>query len=312
MASNTQNIEIDNKMNDIKKQLSQLPGMTSIPERMHLYQYASHEYSGEGEIVDLGCWLGSSTISLGMGLANNDRVKVKENRIHSFDLFKWTPAMAKHPSIVGTSMEGKYQQGESFLDEYLKRVESWGLFIDANQSDLTQTHWTGDSKIDYLFIDAMKSWSLIENIMKGFFPFLVPERSLIHHNDWINTLQYEIHLLMYRLRDCFEPIAQVKNAMIFKLKHPVSDDILNDSYSSESFSEQEIDSAFNYALTISSIPETHPSIAAAKVKCLIDIGKLEKAQLEFNLAKLKKDTVSKPGFNYDRMFERLERLLSKK
>ena len=298
-------------MNEIKQQLSQLSGMTSLPERMHLYQYASNEYLGEGEIVDLGCWLGSSTISLAIGLQNNNRVNIKENRIHAYDIFEWMLGMDKHPSVVGTSMEGKYKAGDSFLDEYMKRIEPWKTSIDVNQSDLTKTSWSYDKNIDYLFIDAMKSWSLANNIIKGFFPALISGKSLIHHNDWINTLQYEIHLLMYRMRDYFEPFQQVRNAMIFKLKNPIDGNILNESYSLESFSEQEIDSAFGYALSISSVSETHPSIAAAKVKCLIDLGELEKARLEFNLAKLKKDEVYKPGFNYDRWFARLERLLSK-
>ena len=43
-------------------------GMTSMEEQLFLEDYAQNEYSGKGEIVELGCWLGSSTISLARGL----------------------------------------------------------------------------------------------------------------------------------------------------------------------------------------------------------------------------------------------------
>jgi hypothetical protein len=63
--------------------------MLSLYERSYLQTYAENTYSGRGEVVDLGCWLGSSTIPLAVGLQHNSAIAAKENRIHAYDIFIW-------------------------------------------------------------------------------------------------------------------------------------------------------------------------------------------------------------------------------
>src|ERR1700684_1253803 len=46
-------------------------GMIAQSEIEYLRSYARADYSGSGEIVDLGCWLGATTISLSQGLEKN-------------------------------------------------------------------------------------------------------------------------------------------------------------------------------------------------------------------------------------------------
>src|SRR5438128_761473 len=62
-------------------------GMTSWHEQHWLRTYAAHTYQGRGTIVDLGCLLGATTISLAEGLVLNPIIKAK--RIHAYDLFTW-------------------------------------------------------------------------------------------------------------------------------------------------------------------------------------------------------------------------------
>src|SRR5262250_2891759 len=64
-------------------------GMTSTEEQTYFRRYARDMYSGVGEIVDLGCWLGSTTIPLAQGLFKNINVSTKGKRIHAYDLFVW-------------------------------------------------------------------------------------------------------------------------------------------------------------------------------------------------------------------------------
>ncbi|MHC5824971.1 MAG: glycosyltransferase family 4 protein, partial [Nostoc sp.] len=64
-------------------------GMTSMEEQLFLENYAQNEYSGRGEIVELGCWFGSSTISLAMGLEANCCISNKKQHIHAYDIFIW-------------------------------------------------------------------------------------------------------------------------------------------------------------------------------------------------------------------------------
>lgn len=64
-------------------------GMTSSEEQNYFKRYAQDIYSGVGEIVDLGCWLGSTTIPLAQGLRENFNMSTKGKRIHAYDLFVW-------------------------------------------------------------------------------------------------------------------------------------------------------------------------------------------------------------------------------
>ena len=96
-------------------------GMTNLSEQKYFEFYASEEYSGVGEIVDLGSWMGSTTIPLAKGLKNNKNCKNKKDRIHAFDRFIWKSWM--NGRNQGTMKE--YQPGDSFLDEFKKRTKRY-------------------------------------------------------------------------------------------------------------------------------------------------------------------------------------------
>src|SRR2546430_16771342 len=70
------------------RKLKKLVGMTTRIEREFLENYARQTYSGAGEIVDLGSWLGSLTISLLEGLKKNPAAFTAAS-VHAYDLFAW-------------------------------------------------------------------------------------------------------------------------------------------------------------------------------------------------------------------------------
>ena len=118
--------------------LRRLHGMITPSERAYLYWYGKHIFSGKGDIVDLGCWLGSTTLSLAMGLENNKRARF--NRlIHSYDEFVWRAYMDN--GAKGTDLKGKYQAGDSFLDEFERRSYLGGIASRHVQAILRR--WVG-------------------------------------------------------------------------------------------------------------------------------------------------------------------------
>ena len=161
---------------------SLLLGMTAAPEQVFLQDYAQNEYSGKGEIIDLGCWLGSATISVAKGLEKNLKVTVKDKRIHAYDIFIWEPSYMDN-CVKGTSLEGRYKQGDSFLDEFVRRISPWSHSISVYPGDVVQIGWN-QRPIEYLFVDAMKSWELTKSIFLNFYPHLIPMTSLVHYNDF--------------------------------------------------------------------------------------------------------------------------------
>jgi glycosyltransferase involved in cell wall biosynthesis len=256
-------------------------GMTSMEEQLFLENYAQNEYSGRGEIVELGCWFGSSTISLAMGLEKNASVINKDQRIHAYDLFVWQTTANMEQSVLGTSLQGKYSDGDSFLDEYLERISPWKHFVEVYPGDLTEIGW-GQGEIECLFIDAMKSWELANSILKNFFPSLIPGLSFVIHQDFAHFYTVWIHLLMYRFRDYLVPIEHpfIYSSRVFQLVKPISDRVLQEVYSFNSFTEAEVEAAFAYSLNIT--PEKmRPNILAAKVMHFVHIRNFERAKIEF-------------------------------
>ncbi|MGB5970943.1 MAG: glycosyltransferase [Spirulinaceae cyanobacterium] len=256
-------------------------GMTSMEEQLFLEDYAQNEYSGKGEIVELGCWLGSSTISLARGLEANSFVKNKNQRIHAYDLFIWSSDANMSQSVIGTSLESKYQDGDSFLDEYLQRIAPWRDLVEVCPGDLTEIGWQRGN-IELLFVDAMKSWELTNSIIKNFFPYLVEEFSLVVHQDFAHFYTAWIHLFMYRLREYFSPvdIPSLYPSKVFRYLKQIPKGLLKKTYSFDDFSRDEVEAAFDYSMAITP-GKMQPNIMAAKVMYFLHIWEFEQAILEF-------------------------------
>jgi uncharacterized protein YbaR (Trm112 family) len=277
------------KVNELKindrnnNRVSHLVGMTSLEEQTYLREYAKKHYTAQGEIVDLGCWLGSLTIPLVMGLQENPNLVQDRLCVHAYDIFIWESWM--EPYVVGTPLAGKYKDGDSFLDAFLEQTSPWKSRIQVYPGDLTQMSWEPLRIIEFLMIDAMKSWDLANSIIEKFFPALVPGLSIIQHQDFVHYYTSWIHLIMYRFRDYFEPLLYVPdNSLVFKYQRKIPDEILQQKYSFDDFSNEEINSAFEYSYSI--VPEqARPNVAAAKVMLHIHLGDKKQALKELNLIK---------------------------
>lgn len=256
-------------------------GMTSMEEQRFLEDYAQNTYSGQGEIVELGCWLGSSTISLAKGLEANSKGIEKSQRIHAYDLFIWSSAANMDQSVIGTFLEGKYKDGDSFLDEYLNRIISWQNLIQVHSGDLTQLGWN-QATIEFLFIDAMKSFELANSIKQNFFPALIPNCSVLVHQDFAHFYTSWIHLMMYRLRDYLVPLDHpfMYSSRGFRYVQQIPNHLLTTNWSLTDFSIDEVEAAFNYSLEIT--PERmQANVMAAKVMYFIHSLQFKRASVEF-------------------------------
>src|SRR5205809_3571131 len=87
----------------LSPQLRRLYGMTSATERAYLRWFAKHIFTGQGAIVDLGCWLGSTTIPLAIGLVENSTASSSLRNIYAYDNFVWRSWM--DPTVAGTPLE---------------------------------------------------------------------------------------------------------------------------------------------------------------------------------------------------------------
>lgn len=244
-------------------ELSELFGMTSPAEREYVREYAANLYLGEGAIVDLGCWLGSFTVPLAVGLRANPGLRGRNLKIHAYDLFRWEDWM--NFCVAGSRLEGRYKQGDSFLDAFVEQIAPVAELVEIKSGDLNQARWDPAVAIEYLVVDAMKSWDLTNSIVRNFFPALRPGLSLVHHQDFAHYYTPWIHLIMYRFKRHFEPLAYIREgSYVFRCREQLPPALYERSYSFDDFPDDEAEEAFEYSLSL--IP--HPArlnVLAARI-----------------------------------------------
>jgi hypothetical protein len=247
-------------------------GMTSRREQQWLRTYSAQSYRGTGAIVDLGCFLGATTIALAEGLALNRKLKRKQ--IHAYDLFIWNrfyEAWAKERGV-----EGLVTVGGSFLSEFLRRTEKWRDYIVTHEEDLRQARWE-HGPIEFLFIDAMKSPDVATAIASNFFPHLVPAQSYIAHEDFPHCFTPWIHFLTFRLRDHFSLVADLPRSSLFRLDREIEPQALAGDLSPTAVSSAEIEAAFDYSLSLVA-DDKKANVIGAKAMAYFARGEFTRAQ----------------------------------
>jgi hypothetical protein len=261
-------------------------------ESAALRQFAMMDYTGEGEIVDLGAWAGSSTLAMAQGLAINGDVDLSRKRIHAYDIFIWEQWMSDIQ--WNSSLVDGYKPGDSFLPLYEQQISQYAHLIETYPGDLNAMA-EFPRKIEYLFVDVMKTFELANSSLRKFFTQLIPGKSVVHHQDYNHYFTPWIHLLMYRFRSCFELRQYVHGtpSTIFNYIAPLPRQQCLQTYGFESFGKDEFEAAFEYSLSITG-KVAWPSIESARVMAFIHQGRWEEAEAEYGQLRAKY-----PGKNYD-------------
>ncbi len=241
-------------------------GMIMEQERAWFRSYTANVYSGAGAIVDLGCFVGSTTISLAQGLLANRTARAA--KIHAYDRFLWDDFIKDWWKATNL---------HSFLPEFLKRTLPWKDQIIVHQEDLSVAHWD-NGPIEFLLVDAMKSSELAESIAHTFFSFLIPGKSYVAHQDFAHFFTSWIHLLQFRLQDSFVVAADVPKSgtVVFRYHTQLSPEAFSD-LSLSSAPVEEIEAAFEYSLRLVS-DDKKTNVVAAKAMAYIHRGDVDRAR----------------------------------
>lgn len=263
---------------------SGLLGMTMPEERAWLRWYASRRYRAQGLIADLGCWMGSTTVPLAIGLAENQAVGEKDGRIHAFDLFEWQDWMDDF--VAGTALNGRFVVGSSFLDAFREVVAPWQASVRVHPGDLATVEWLPEEPIEFLFNDISKTWDLATTVVRNFYPHLIPGVSLVVEQDFAHFYTSWVHLLRYRFREYFEPEFHIpfSGSSVFRYTRPIPDAFLAEDHGPDSFTDQEAEAAFAYSLDVVS-DEMRPNVWAAKSMYYHHRGELDRARHEVALGR---------------------------
>jgi hypothetical protein len=213
-------------------------------EEARFFADCACDCTGEGRIVDLGCWMGSTAVALAEGVHRAGR----DERVEAFDIFIWEPWMDRsHARIV----HGIYLQGESFLPEARRIIEQHGRgLVDLKWADLTAYEWSG-GPLKLLLVDAMKTVALTRQIAATFYPSLRRD-ALVLHQDFKHFSTPWIHILQARLRPHFRFIHSVERGGTVGLRvvEPMSREQIQAALNFERMTEAETDACFEYSQSL--------------------------------------------------------------
>lgn len=251
--------------------------MLSDEEMSFLEQYARYSYTGAGKIVDLGPWLGASTLALARGLAES--AHHQEQAIESFDLFTWEDWMTPIAQALGVPKA--HASGDDFFDDTQTLLRPYGHLMRLRRQDLVEQRAFREP-IEFLFIDAMKSWPLANAIARAFFPKLLPQRALVVQQDFghYHPIGATMHVLMWRLRDALQPVLSVPNSTsaVFFVAQPIARPGLT-RLDPAKVEPEEVDQAWEYSLRCIG-QERWPSVLLCKVLFMVEQGWEEAAHAE--------------------------------
>lgn len=250
--------------------------MLTPAERDHLFEAASRRYTGQGAIVDLGTWLGGSTAAMAAGLVENPHERARMNKVHAFDRFEMNQYMKKtysYPELADIPVGG------SFLPVFHRNMAPWAANVEAHAGDLTTYDWQ-HGPIEMAHVDIMKNWALTNAVLKKFFKELIPGVSMILHQDFVHYNTVWIHLVMYRMREHFEPVGHVKGSTTFEfhLRSAIPAAMLDHEYGFSDFDAAEEKAAFAWSRSLVDDPFMRFNIDAAEAMTPVHKGDRATAQ----------------------------------
>jgi hypothetical protein len=155
-----------------------IPTMLSKTERKLLYTLARDYASGEGAIVDAGCFLGGSTAALLAGVRDRGDAWTGPP-VTSYDLFE----VEQYTLPKFFADDPKMRAGDSFRPRFDANVSGFTVPHEVREGDIVELGWRG-GPIDVLFLDVLKSVEINDAVLREFFPSLVPGRSVIVQQDY--------------------------------------------------------------------------------------------------------------------------------
>lgn len=151
--------------------------MLSNDERTIIAAFAQRLTARHPTIVELGCYIGGSTLSLIDGLRGRGADLVPTRPvIHAYDLFRANPFMVEH-SLSQWGVE----RGDDFEHVFMEVLADDAGLVTVHSGDLLDERWNG-APIDLLFVDILWSWALNQHVVGDFYTALRPGAAVVHQD----------------------------------------------------------------------------------------------------------------------------------
>jgi hypothetical protein len=182
-----------------------VPGMTQPDELRYFYWCCATQHRPGRRVVELGPYVGRSTMALAAGLRRSD----PGGKVVSIDRFQWDPwTLANTLSYTMNGLNPSQRarltpeqlspkERDSYLPLFEIFTEPLQDSIEVTSADLQSYRWCG-APIDVLMIDAAKSWEILDQIVREFFPCLV-DGAVVIHQDYKHFFTHWLHPVTERM-----------------------------------------------------------------------------------------------------------------
>jgi len=171
--------------NGVKWEEPSIPGMITEEEGRY-YKWLGSFYLGLGEVVELGPWLGKSTVCIVDGLLDSGKFFGK--KLHVFDDFRWRAGFMNH--YVPDHL--KMDDDADFLPLFRKMTAEKADSIAARAVAIQRQSWNAalpalewsESPIEMVFVDCGKAFLENEAWFGVLSPFFIKDVTLVVMQDW--------------------------------------------------------------------------------------------------------------------------------
>ncbi|MEC9373386.1 MAG: hypothetical protein VYC34_06050 [Planctomycetota bacterium] len=199
------------------------PGRWFVPtmltqREVHYLHWLTHTWcEGAGRIVELGCFLGGSTMALATGLGANPRAVRPMLTYDAFEMDWFGASILQHPYKCGERFRPLF---DLYLKDHLHNIVVREGWIPHNLPREKEPElYPEQEPVEVLFIDAAKTWGVHLSILRTFGRHLVPGKSIVAQQDFKNYYVHWIPLHMHQLRDCFEPVHDVPLSATYSFRY---------------------------------------------------------------------------------------------
>ncbi len=201
------------------------PGMITRAERALLYWLASTRYSGAGQIVDAGVFLGASTVALASGLADNSRREgFSMPSIHSYDIAIWVASMDRYlerpETRAALAAHPRPVAGESFSALLRTLLAPYLSSVALHLGDIVKLARAG-RPVEIAFYDCLKTNTRDLAVFRAFAPHYLPGKSIILQQDYFYESAACNKIRQEYFSGYFEYLGQVSTTAVFMAVRPI-------------------------------------------------------------------------------------------
>ena len=204
---------------------SEPPFMAALPtmltrQELRMLAFLARTLRGKGPILDLGCFVGGSTLALAHGVLSSPR---PDRMIHSFDLFELNEAV-KHRFLYSKGLP--LFPGEDGLELFSILTASVASIVRPYKGDVAATLPAGMDALPeppaLVFLDLCKSPGLTDMITRTVFPRLEPG-AIIVQQDFIYEFTPWATYPFWALTDRIECLGHCdRHSVVFRVREPIS------------------------------------------------------------------------------------------